>query len=123
MAQENSYYQNLLRNVLQNESLERSMRLYNDLVPHTYAPSPKGYSEILRKINTPRGINYLPKVVEDIFLGDHAGTSRVGQYELNLQILKILNAHPPQSSEFQGLSDMWVDIASKIFNHLEMNKD
>lgn len=122
MQQENTYYQNFLTVVLNNDSLDTAMALYNQITPHLWAPSTMFYKSLLGSLHSGGAMQHISKVFDDIVFSDYGGSNREGQYEVNLQVLQILQANSPSESQFTGLSEVWVNIASRVFSHLVENK-
>ena len=60
---ETIYYTNFLSTILQNDSFEKTIQLYNDLVPHTCTPMWNFYSNLLNHLHTNAALQHLPKVM------------------------------------------------------------
>jgi len=120
---ETMYYNYFMSNVLQNDDFETAIELYNKVTPHIWCPSSTFYKNLLNAVHSHRGMNHLGKIYEDLYLSDMAGSNKETNYELNYQVMQILQSNDPNTSEFTGLTDVWLDITKKVFNHLETNID
>jgi len=116
-----AYYTAFLTNVLQNDSFETAIELYNKVCPHLWCPTTSFYKTLLSSILSHGAMNHLGKVYDDLVLSDFAGSGKEANYELNYQVLQILAATDPEGGEFSGLAEVWLDIARRAFNHLEAN--
>jgi len=121
--QSDFYYKNFVEVVMKNEKLEITMELYNQLIPHVWAPSGNFYKELLREIHVGNGHNYIPKVYEDLRVTEFGGVKMEIRNELVKQLLEILVAHDPATSEFTGLTSTWLYIAKKSFADLVVSKN
>jgi hypothetical protein len=116
------YYGNFLSVVLQNDEFQTAIDLYNKLVPHTYSPNSAFYQSLLNHIHSNGALQYLGKVWDDIVISDYAQSAKTVQYELTHQIMQILKSNDPSLFDLNGLSEVYLDISTKIFDHLEVNK-
>jgi len=119
---ETVYYQNFLTAVLNNDDFKVAMELYNKMVPHTFSPMFSYYQILMNHLHTNGALQYLGKVWDDIMASDYASANKENQYALTYQVMQILKANDPALFDFTGLSEVWVDIARKVFNHLEDGK-
>jgi len=118
----NYYYKHLLSNVLKNEPLDVYMSLYEKLVPQTYSPMGEHFMDILMAINTRAAVQYIGKIYDDLELLQWGETKKESAYEMNMMVLRILENNPSETSEFFNLGQTYVDVAYRIFKHLDMNK-
>jgi len=119
---EQVYYSNFLMVVLQNDEFKTAIDLYNKLVPHTFSPSSTYYQSLLNHIHSNGALQYLGKVWDDLEVSDYAQSSKTVQYELTHQVMQILKSNDPSLFDFTGLSDVYINISTRIFEHLEVNK-
>ena len=120
---EQIYYTNFLSVVVQNDSLETAMALYNKLVPHTSTPMYNFFMILLNTIHTSGGLQYLAKVFDDLLLSDYGSASKENQYKLTSQIMQILRSNNPANYDLTGLTEVYLDITTKVFAHLVDGKD
>eukprot|EP00092_Neocalanus_flemingeri_P030928 GFUD01033590.1.p1 GENE.GFUD01033590.1~~GFUD01033590.1.p1 ORF type:complete len:656 (+),score=179.52 GFUD01033590.1:65-2032(+) len=118
----NVYYQNFLTVVLQNDEFQTAMELYNKITPHSFSPMFSYYQILMNHLHANGALQHLGKVWDDIVISNYAAANKENQYVLTHQVMQILKANDPAMSDFTGLSDVWVDIARKVFNHLEEGK-
>ena len=123
LGNSNSYYSNFLQNVLQNDTFEQAIDLYNQVTPHLWSPNSNYFKNLLHTIHSHGAINHIGKVYDDLALGDFAGANKETTYDLQQQVLQLLVANPPEASQFEGLGEVWIDIARRIFQYLEASKD
>ena len=116
------YYTNFLSVVLQNDTFDRAMQLYNDIVPHTCSPMYNFYSMLLNHVHTNGAIQHLPKIWEDMVVSDYGSASRENTYMLTNQMLQVLRLNDPSHFELTGMSEAFVSISSQIFKHLQDKK-
>jgi len=119
---ENVYYGNFLSVVLQNDEFQTAIDLYNKLVPHSYSTTYAFYQSLLNHIHTNGALQYLGKVWDDIVISDYAQSPKTVQYEITHQVMQILKSNDPSLFDINGLSEVYLDISKKIFDHLEFNK-
>jgi len=120
---ENSYYNFFLQNILQNDGWEAAIELYHRACPHLWAPGGQFYRNLLSALHAHGATNHLAKVYDDLMLCDMGGSNKETCNELNHQVVQVLERNPPKDSEFQGLQEVWRDIATRVFNNLEQHKD
>ena len=120
---EQIYYTNFLSVVLQNDSLETAMGLYNKLVPHSSTPMYNFYGILLNTIHNTGGLQYLAKVWDDLILSEYGSASKENQYKLTSQMMQILKSNNPANYDLTGLSEVYVNITNKVFAHLVDGKD
>ncbi|XP_023319844.1 protein PTCD3 homolog, mitochondrial [Eurytemora carolleeae] len=116
------YYELLVALVLRTEDLETALELYNKLAPHTYSPRKDFYIKLLSEIQAKGAVQHLGKIFDDLELCSYGGCNKEGIYEMNSTILRCMDSNPPSTSEFNNLSPTYVNIANRIFKHLELNK-
>ena len=116
------YYTNFLSCIVQNDSLDKAMELYSELVPHSCTPMYNFYSILLNHIHTNAALQYLPKIWEDILMSDFGQASKENQYMLTNQLMQVLLSNDPSLYEFTGMSEIFLTIALQIFTHLETGK-
>jgi len=119
---ETVYYTNFLNCILQNDSFDKAMELYYDIVPNTCTPMYNVYSNLLSHIHTNAALQHLPKIWEDILMSDFGQASRENQYLLTNHTMQVLLANDPSLYEFTGMSEVYVTIAEQIYTHLETGK-
>jgi len=120
---ETVYYSNFLNVVLQNDDFKTAIELYNKLTPHTLSPMFTYYQTLLNHIHNNGALQYLSKVFDDLQASDYAQANKENQYALTYQVMQILKANDPALFDMTGLSEVWVDISRKVFNHLEDGKE
>ena len=120
---EQIYYTNFLSVILQNDSLDSAMALYNKLVPHTSTPMYNFYGILLNTIHNTGGLQYLAKVWDDMILSDYGSASKENQYKLTSQMMQILRSNNPANFDLTGLNQVYIDITTKVFAHLVDGKD
>ena len=119
---ETIYYTNFLNCILQNDSFDKAMEVYYDLVPHTCSPMYNVYSNLLNHIHTNAALHHLPKIWEDILMSDFGQASKENQYMLTNQMMQVLLSNDPSLYDFTGMSEIYVTIAEQIYTHLENGK-
>jgi len=119
---ETVYYNNFVNVVLDNDEFQTAVELYNKLVPHTFCPMVKYYQSLLNHLHTNGALQHLSKIWDDIEASDYAASKKESQYMLTHQVMQILKANDPTLFDFTGLSEVWIDISRRVFNHLEENK-
>ena len=123
MSSEAAYYNQFLQNILQNDSFDQSMELYYKVTPHLWSPTGQYYRNLLSALHSHGAVQHLGKVFDDMVLSNYGGSNKETCNELNYQVMQILERNEPSGSEFTGLSEVWTNIAKRIFDHLESNKD
>jgi len=118
---ETVYYTNFLSVVLQNDEFETTMKLYNDLVPHTCTPMYNFYSNLFNVLHTNGAIHHLSKIWEDLVVSSFGSASRENQYMLTNQLMQVLLANDHNLFDLTGMSDVYNSISEQIFHHLESN--
>jgi len=73
-------------------------------------------------INTRAAVQYIGKIYDDLELLQWGETKKESAYEMNMMVLRILENNPSETSEFFNLGQTYVDVAYRIFKHLDMNK-
>ena len=120
---EQMYYNYFLSNVLQNDSFEHALELYNKVTPHLWSPGGIFFRNLLHALHSHGATNHLAKVFDDMMLSDMGGANKETCFELLHQVMQILAANDPGASEFSGLAEAWADIARRVFTFLEDSKD
>jgi len=116
------YYEIFMMLLLRTEELDTTLQMYSKLAPHTWSPRKDFFNNLLIEINSKAAVQYLGKIYDDIELCSHGGASKEEMYEMNTMVLVCMDSHPPSTSQFNHLSHTYVDIAQRIFKHLELNK-
>lgn len=120
---ESVYYNNFLTVVLNNDTFETAIELYNKIVPHSLAPTSTYYISLLNHIHTNGALQHLGKVWDDIEASDYAQSNRATQYDLTYQVMQVLKSNDPSVFDFTGLSEVYVSISMRVFDHLDNGKD
>merc|ERR1719402_1428315 len=115
MSSEAAYYNQFLQNILQNDSFEQSMELYYRVTPHLWSPTGQYYRNLLSALHSHGAVQHLGKVFDDMVLSNYGGSNKETCNELNYQVMRILERNEPSGSEFTGLSEVWTNIANRIF--------
>jgi len=118
---ETNYYTNFLSVVLQNDEFETTMKLYNDLVPHTCTPMYNFFAILLKALHTNGAIHHLPKIWEDLVVSNFGSASRENQYMLTYSMMQVLSANDHNLFELTGMSEVYNSISEQVFHHLEAN--
>jgi pentatricopeptide repeat domain-containing protein 3 len=116
------YYEILVDLVLRTEDLETTLELYNKLTPHTFSPRRDFFAKLLAEIHSKAAVQHLGKIFDDLELGAYGGCNKEGIYEMNTTVLRCMDSNPPTASGFNNLSPTYINIANRIFKHLELNK-
>ena len=120
---EQIYYTNFLSVIVQNDDFDTAMTLYNKMVPHTTTPMYNFYQIMLNHLHSSGALQYLGKVWDDVVLSDYGSASAENQYKLTSQVMQVLKSNDPAQHDLTGLKEVWIDIATKVFNHLVEGKN
>jgi len=121
--QEQNYYQDFLTVILQNDDFNTAMELYNKMVPNTFTPRFPYYEMMMNHLHSNGALPYLSKIWDDIVASEYASADMATQNVLINQVLQILKANDTSSFDFTGLSEQWLDITKKCFDHVVNQKD
>jgi len=118
-----AYYDLFMDLLLEQQDLDTVLRMFRKFSPHQWSPKRGFFDKLLMEIHSKGAVQHLGMVFDKMDLMNYGGSSKMGIYELNTLVLECMTANPTETTDLNNISSTYVDIAQRIFDNLQQNKD